>query len=106
MPIQLAYKDTTGYFGIYLNKPSWWALRIVIEARTPWIGFNVSPETGMRLLPPAFSRLDPSPWAEFRIGVNGPEDLRACSELVIAAIQKTIDDRRSGRDAGAKAAVV
>jgi hypothetical protein len=81
-------------------------MRVVIEARTPWIGFNISPETGMRLLPASLSRMDPSPWAEFRIGVNGPEDIRACSELVIAAIQKTIDDRHSSRDSAAKAAVI
>lgn len=98
VPLQLAYKDTTGYFGVYVNKPSWWALRIVIEARTPWIGFNVSPETGVRLVPGTFKRMEPSPWAEFRVAVNSPEDIRALGPLVVAALQKTIDDRRPTRD--------
>jgi hypothetical protein len=98
VPVQLAYKDTTGYFGVYLNKPSWWALRIVIEARTPWVGFNVSPEAGARVLPPSFKRLEPSPWAEFRVAINAPDDIRALNQLVVAALQETIDDRRPTRD--------
>ena len=24
VPIELSYKDTTSYFGVYLNKPAWW----------------------------------------------------------------------------------
>jgi len=98
VPIELAYKDTTGYFGVYINKPSWWALRIVIEARTPWIGFNVIPEMGVQLVPSSFKRMEPSPWAEFRVGINSPEDIRALGSLAIPALQKTIDDRRPTRD--------
>ena len=33
VPVELAYKDTTGYFGIYLNRPSCWAMRIVMGGR-------------------------------------------------------------------------
>ena len=98
VPVQLAYKDTTGYFGIYVNKPSWWVLRIVIEARTPWIGFNISPETGVRLLPTSFKRMEPSPWAEFRVGITSSEDIQVLGPLLVAAFQKTIDDRRPTRD--------
>ncbi len=100
VPVKLAYKDTTGYFGIYLNKPSWWAMRIVIEARSPWIGFNVNPERGAQLLPISFKRMEPSPWAEFRVGINSTADIRALNELVIAALQETIDARRPTRDGG------
>jgi predicted type IV restriction endonuclease len=101
VPVQLSYKDTTGYFGVYLNRPSWWALRIVIEARIPWIGFNISPEIGTQLLPKNFRRMDPSPWAEFRVSINSPEDIRGLDGLVTAALQKTIDDRRPNRDTSA-----
>ncbi|HWQ52652.1 MAG TPA: type I restriction endonuclease [Bryobacteraceae bacterium] len=95
---QVAYKDTSGYFGIYLNKPSWWALRIVIGARVPWVGFNVMPEVGAQHLPAGYRRLDGGSLAEFRVAISGPEDLRGLNRVILAAFQKTIDDRRSGRD--------
>ena len=93
VPIQLAYKDTTGYFGIYFNKPSGWVIRLVLGTKTQWVGFNVSPESSDSLIPHGFNRLDPHPWAEFRIGIKGPQDLYALSRLVLAAFRKTIDDR-------------
>lgn len=98
IPAQVAYKDTSGYFGIYLNKPSWWALRIVIGARVPWVGFNVKPEVGAQHLPTGYRRLEGGSVAEFRVAISGPEDLRGLSRVVVAAFQKTIDDRRAGRD--------
>jgi hypothetical protein len=99
VPLQLAYKDTTGYFGIYLNKPSWWVMRIVIEVRSPWIGFKIRPDVAMPLVPTTFTRMEPSPWAEFRVGVTAPEDIRALERLVVAAVQQTIDEHRIARDA-------
>jgi len=102
VPLQLAYKDTTGYFAIYFNKPSWWALRVVAEARVPWVGFNVTQDAGAALLPPDVARMDPSPWAEFRVPLNTPGDLRGMATLVLAALQKTIEDRRAGRELGAQ----
>lgn len=98
VPVRIAYKDTTGYFGIYLNKPSWWGLRIVIEARTPWVGFNLNPEAATPLIPTKFTRMDPSPWAEFRIGITSPEDLRVFGRLILATFQQIIEDRRANRD--------
>jgi predicted type IV restriction endonuclease len=93
VPLQLAYKDTTGYLAIYFNKPGWWAMRLVLEAKTKWIGFNLNPETATPLLPPGLNRLDPSPWAEFRIQITGPADLHALNRLVLASFRKVIDDR-------------
>jgi hypothetical protein len=81
-----------------LNKPSWWTLRIVIEARTPWIGFNLNPDVGAQLLPTPFRRMEPSPWAEFRVAISSPEDIRALDRVVVAALQETIDNRRPTRD--------
>jgi predicted type IV restriction endonuclease len=101
--IQLAYKDTSSYFCIYLNKPSWWALRLVTESRVPWVGFNVDQTVAAALIPAGFKRLDPHPWAEFRVAITSPQDLSALHRLVYAAFQKTIEDRKIGRDAEAAA---
>lgn len=51
VPIVFSYKDTTGYFGIYLNKPAWWVARVVIEAKKPWIGFQLERSVAEQLLP-------------------------------------------------------
>jgi hypothetical protein len=98
VPIQLSYKDTTGYFGIYLNKPSWWALRINIECRSPWVGFNIDPAVGCTLLPPSCTRLAPNPYAEFRVAISSPQDLNALSRLIHSSFQKIVDDRRAPKE--------
>lgn len=96
VPIQLAYKDTTGYFVVYLNRPSSWIIRVVIDGRTPWIGFNLSREAGHPLVPMGFRILEPHPYADFRIAVSDPEDIRALRSLLIATLQRAIQDRRGG----------
>jgi len=101
VPLQLAYKDTTGYFSIYFNKPTWWILRIVLDAKTKWIGFNLPSDVGAQLLPPGAVKLEPSPWAEFRVGISGVEDLHQLSRVVIAAFKRTIEDRMVKQDASA-----
>jgi len=98
---ELAYKDTTGYFVIYFNKPSWWIARIVIESRRPWIGLNVEESVAESLVPAGFERLAPSPWASFRIAINGPEDLDTLNPIIFKAFEKTISDRK---ESGARAA--
>lgn len=93
VPLQLAYKDTTGYFGVYFNKPGWWIMRLVLEAKTKWVGFNVDPALADSLLPVNVVRLEPSPWAEVRVAISTPQDLHALSRLVLASFRKTIEDR-------------
>ena len=34
-------------------------------------------------------KLEPSPWAEFRIAINQPDDIHKLHRLVFAAFQKT-----------------
>ena len=99
MPIELGDKDTTGYLAVYLNKPSWWCVRLVTEARQPWIGFNVSEGAVSALLPPGAVRLDPHPYAEFRLALAKPTDLLGVAALFDAAIVATVQERRSGADA-------
>jgi len=95
-PIEFAYKDTTGYFGMYVNKPSWWVARIVTEAKKPWIGFSLDKESLAKVLPDGFSLMEPSAFAEARVAISGPEDLKLLESAFLATIKKMIEDRKAG----------
>jgi hypothetical protein len=97
--LSLYYKDTTGYFAICFNKPSWWIMRLSIEGRKNWVGFNVDEAVGAALIPEGMLRLDPSPFASFRVQINSPEDLDRLNRLVYAAFEKTIRDRDKTKEA-------
>lgn len=94
VPIELNYKDTTGYFGIYMNKPTWWVLRLYLDGKSPWVAFNIKPEKAAELLPPGFSLLPATQAAEVRVGVKGPNDLHALNRLIFAAMQQTVEDHK------------
>ncbi len=94
VPIEFSYKDTTGYFGLYVNKPAWWIARIVIEAKKPWIGFQLEKSVAEQLLPEGFTMLDSGAFAEARIGISAPEDLQHFTKLFAAAISKLINERK------------
>ena len=98
VPAVLSHKDTTGYFGIFLNKPGWWAIRLVMEARRPWIGFNTDEATCQSLLPVGLERLPPSPWAAVRIAILGPDDVARLGPLVVASLQRVIAERKAARE--------
>ncbi len=93
IPISISYRDTTAYFSVFFNKPFWWVVRVMTESKVKWVGFNIDPVVGESLIPENFHRLDPHVYAEFRVEINGPEDIRYLHQLVFAAFQKTIDDR-------------
>lgn len=90
---ELNYKDTTAYFGIYLNKPSWWAIRAYIESKKPWLGFNVSLETGNSIVQNKEVIIPANAYAEFRISMDNIDNIGNLKELVIAALNKTIQER-------------
>lgn len=94
--IELGHKDTTGYFGVYLNKPSWWVLRVVFS-RTTWIGFNLQPETGARLVGPEQNVLQPTPAAPFRVEIQGAQDIPTLEALVLAAFSECVATREAMR---------
>ena len=94
VPVELAYKDTTGYFGIYLNRPSCWAMRIAMGGRKPWVGFNIDPEAAQELVPTDLRVLKPNAWAPFRVAIPGPDSLHTLSRLNLAAMRKVIDNRK------------
>jgi hypothetical protein len=97
--LSLYYKDTTGYFAICFNKPSWWIMRLSIEGRKNWVGFNVDEAVGTSLIPEGMIRLDPSPFASFRVQITSPEDINRLHRLVYAAFEKTIRDRDRTKEA-------
>lgn len=101
VPIELGYKDTTGYFGVYLNKPGWWLARIQLDGKQPWIILNVAPDAAPGLLPPGFSLLPGTAFGDVRVAIKGPEDLHALNRILFAAMQRTVEERRprSGEDA-------
>lgn len=88
VPLELAYKDTTGYFSIYLkNKPSWWLIRAHVEAKKqPWIGFNIDRTIFMQNIPQGMEVLEAHPYAECRLLVSGPDDLIKCEDLFLKII--------------------
>ena len=92
--IEISYKDTTGYFGIYFNKPSWWVMRLSIEGRKNWVGFNLDEKIGAPLIPQGFSKLEPSPHSEFRVQINNPEDLSHLEAIIKASFSNTIGDHQ------------
>lgn len=96
VPLVLSYKDTTGYFGIFFNKPSWWIMRLCIEGRKNWVGFNIDEETGVPLIPEGMTHLDAHPYASFRIQINSPEDLDKLQGLILATFEKTIREKVKG----------
>ncbi|WP_295587833.1 hypothetical protein [uncultured Lamprocystis sp.] len=93
VPIEISYKDTTGYFGIYFNKPSYWIMRVSIEGRKNWVGFNIEDSLGTSLIPTGMIKLEASPYADFRIQINTPEDICRLDAIILAAFQKTVNDR-------------
>ena len=91
---RLEYKDTSAYFGVYLNKPAWWVARLICEQKTKWIGFNLEGEKiekAKALIPAGFTQLEASSTANLRVQINSIEDLKAMSELIKFALAATID---------------
>ncbi len=94
IPIEISYKDTTAYFGIYLNKPSFWLCRILAEGRRPWIGFDLKKDDIQHMVPPEFVFMEPSAFSNLRIQINSVEDIQKLSPLILEAAGRLIQDRK------------
>jgi hypothetical protein len=93
VPLEIGHHTTTSYFSIYLNKPTWWVIRCMLDAPTKWIGFNLDPQIATPLLPAGMTLLEPNAHAEVRVQIASAEDSLELFRLVFAALQKTIADR-------------
>lgn len=98
VPAIIGYKDTTAYFGIYLNKPSWWFVRAYIESKRPWLGFNVSTEVGATLVTNKDSILPPNAYAEFRVAIDSVNDINDLKNIVVEALNHTIKERANATE--------
>ena len=95
VPIELSYKDTTSYFGVYLNKPAWWFVRGYIENKTPWLGFNLPTEVAEPLVSDKSIILPYNTFPGIRIAINSVDDVFKYKNLVIASIEATIKQRNT-----------
>ena len=95
VPIELSYKDTTSYFGVYLNKPAWWFVRGYIENKTPWLGFNLPTEVAEPLVSDKSTILPYNTFPGIRIAINSVDDVFKYKNLVIASIEATIKQRNT-----------
>lgn len=97
VPIEIGYKDTTGYFSVYFNKPSWWNVRLSLDGRTKWVGIDIDADKGTELLPANFELLKPYSAASFRVKIDDVSQLNALNQLIIESFKKTINDREKCR---------
>ncbi|HNW36033.1 MAG TPA: hypothetical protein PKM25_13930 [Candidatus Ozemobacteraceae bacterium] len=68
------------------------------DSRQPWVGFNLSAEAGASLVPSNFKILPPGPYADFRLAINGSEDLHQLNRLILASVEKAITERARGEN--------
>jgi len=93
--LELGYRDTTAYFGVYINKPSNWIARIAIDTKTTWIAFNLDPIRFNELLPSSFQKLEPIAFGECRCAISNPEDLNALTRVFYATLDQLITDKNT-----------
>lgn len=90
-PLEIGYKDTSYYFGIYLNKPAWWFCRIVIEAKSKWIGFDLDPANAKFITPPGYEVLEEAAHSRFRVSISKPQDIEGLKDLIIMAAKQIVE---------------
>lgn len=90
-PLEIGYKDTSYYFGVYLNKASWWIARIVIEGRKTWIGFDLDPANARFITSPEYETLEENSHSRFRIAISKPQDIEGLKDLIIMACKQVVE---------------
>lgn len=88
---EIGYKDTTTYFGIFLNKPAWWIIRAYIEVRSRWVGFDLPFLTFKNLLPDCFIPLEPCSLAESRVAIDSVADIERLKDVVFAVFEREVN---------------
>ena len=103
VPAEIGYKDTSAYFGIYINKPSWWFLRASVESLKSkwtknWVGFDLPVERVREALPAEIEMLPPSAFAESRIVINSLDDVDKLDSVILMAINQEIQCHQAPTD--------
>ncbi len=93
VPVELGYKDTTAYFGVYLNKPAYWVMRLFLDSTNPWIGFQLELSEIQPMIPAGFATQGEHAHAKSRVMVKGVEDIQALSTVIIHAMRQNIASR-------------
>ncbi|MFM2161741.1 MAG: hypothetical protein RLZZ383_1253 [Pseudomonadota bacterium] len=89
VPLELGFKDTTAYFGVYFNKVSSWFVRLQLDSKQPWVAFSVPRDELLNLLPEGFAVLPPTAHGECRVAISSPSDLLSLRTLVERAMERT-----------------
>jgi hypothetical protein len=103
VPAVVGHKDTSIYFGIYVNKPSWWFIRASVESigskwSKSWIGFDLPAERVKEALPEGMELLSPSTLAESRVVVQSVEDIHKIENIVLMAIDYEVQRHKEPSD--------
>ena len=98
IPIELGFKDTTAYFGIYFNKPGWWFLRAMLDGNNKWLGFDLPADIGAPLIPEQIKILPKTAFASIRVAFNGLEDLRLLEPVILAAMEHNVRQRATAQE--------
>jgi hypothetical protein len=98
IPIELGYKDTTAYFGVYFNKPGWWFMRVMLDGKNKWVGFDLPSEIGTPLIPEQIKILPSTAFASFRVAFNGLEDLRLLEPIILTAMERSVQQRATNQE--------
>lgn len=91
--VEVGYRDTTGYFSVYINKTSWWCTRFNFDAKQKWVGlpFEVSSDE----LPEGFTLLPKNNLAATRISFEDASDLAQLKPLFLKAMKYVIDEKNA-----------
>lgn len=93
--IDVGYRDTTGYFSIYLNKTSWWCIRLNFDAKQKWIGFPF--EMVQEYLPDGLTILPQSNGAAVRVQINSVNDLSNMKAAIISSMRQLAKEKNEAK---------
>lgn len=96
-PIDIQGKAASSYFSIYINKTSWWFLRVYLRSpKLKWLGFNLPKEKIEPLLTEDFQVLPDLALVSSRIEIKSIDDIQKLGEIITIAINNEIQsDQRN-----------
>jgi hypothetical protein len=95
VPVSVEAKDTTGYFGVFLNKPTNWLVRLGLEGKQKWAGFDCDPGE-LRPLVTGLTELPPTAFARTRYALTTPDDMFVLERVFLHLANRLVDAKRIG----------